>query len=180
MNPEDLGLGKLIRHAEPARDAIHIAVIPVVAGAKLSPGDRVLMLEGKAIPCLRRAGVGVVDPYLNDNVLPGERFWCFLEPGSIRSLRHVWTHPAFPNEAGSVESARQVEAERWLREHARLYHIDYEEMLEGAISGEGACFGDDDGPQFARTSEFWTYVSAATGRLFSADHIENTYFHCAC
>src|SRR5262249_45454600 len=76
------------------RDAVHIAVAPVVAAARLQPGQHVeLRQDGRGQPGDKP--VGIVDPFLTDSVLPGERFWLFLYPGTITSLRHVWTHPAF-------------------------------------------------------------------------------------
>lgn len=81
------------------RDAIHVAVIPVVAALIMRPGDRVaLNHEGKAYPLGLTDEVkpiGIVDPFLNDYVRAGETFWLFMMPNSITSLRHVWTHPAF-------------------------------------------------------------------------------------
>jgi hypothetical protein len=76
------------------RDAVHVAVAPMVAAERLLPGQHVGLLEDG------RAGVaeeliGIVDPFLTEAVRPGQRFWLFLYPETITSLRHVWTHPAF-------------------------------------------------------------------------------------
>jgi hypothetical protein len=88
-------IGKIldILDKDAQRDAIHIAVIPVEAAMELSPGMHV-GLDGldRATPLVDT--IGIVDPYLDDTVLPGERFFVFLYPGTITSLRHEWTHPA--------------------------------------------------------------------------------------
>ncbi len=78
------------------RDAIHVAVIPVVAAESLKPGANVIMRSGKAEWAeSREVAVGIVDPFLQDVVQEGQTFWLFLFPGTITSLRHVWTHPKF-------------------------------------------------------------------------------------
>lgn len=83
--------------ADARRDAVHIAVAPVIAAESLEPGQHVGLSErGRAI--LARVGIegiGVVDPYLTEHVREGEKFWLFLYPGTVTSLRHVWSHPAF-------------------------------------------------------------------------------------
>lgn len=88
------------------RDAVHIAVAPVTALHYLDPGERVrLTKDGKAESSPRsQEAIGIVDPYLHGPVLEGQRFWLFLFPNSVTSLRHVWTHPAF-----SVQLESQVE-----------------------------------------------------------------------
>lgn len=96
---EALGIGKIITTPQ-TRDAIHVAVVPVFAAEKLFPGNHVgisgpLMHAGRAFG----APVGIVDPYLTLPVEQGQEFWLFLYPGSVTSLRHVWTHPAFGNES---------------------------------------------------------------------------------
>src|SRR5262249_51543452 len=86
------------------RDAVHIAVAPVVAAAQLLPGQHVGLLgDGRADA--NDQPIGIVDPFLAEAVLPGQRFWLFLYPGTITSLRHVWTHPAF-----TVKAPRRTEA----------------------------------------------------------------------
>jgi hypothetical protein len=97
-------LGRLIEDGDRRRDAIHIAVAPVTAAERLAPGQHVgLVREGSTElvgPCDRP--IGIVDPFLAEDVEPGSRFWLFLYPGTITALRHVWTHPAFAAAAAAV------------------------------------------------------------------------------
>jgi hypothetical protein len=98
-------LGQLITDGDRRRDAIHIAVAPVTAAERLAPGRHVgLVGEGGTElvgPCDRP--IGIVDPFLAEDVEPGQRFWLFLYPGTIVSLRHIWTHPAFTAAAAAVK-----------------------------------------------------------------------------
>ena len=65
---ENLRLGKIIDGGRVDRDAIHIAVMPVVAGEKLQPGTHVGFAKGgyrvTASPSGGYECVGIVDPYL--------------------------------------------------------------------------------------------------------------------
>jgi hypothetical protein len=82
------------------RDAIHLAVEPVVAGERVWPGQDVGLLNGKAYRSANSYNVtalGIVDPFLKEAVHPGQMFWLVVYPRQIHSLRHVWTHPAFPD-----------------------------------------------------------------------------------
>lgn len=92
-----------IHEKDEYRDAIHLAVEPVEAGEDLAVGQDITFVNGKAYAL--RAGeeaIGIVDPFLARQVKKGQRFWLVVKPRMITSLRHVWSHPAFPDEA-SVE-----------------------------------------------------------------------------
>jgi hypothetical protein len=80
------------------RDAIHIAIAPVVSRQPLQSGDRVALDERGTAFCVEEndsRAIGIVDPFLRTQVQRGDKFWLFLYPNSITNLRHVWEHPAF-------------------------------------------------------------------------------------
>lgn len=159
------------------RDAIHVAVIPVEAGERLLVGQHVRIVDGRAwgTPAVSADAVGIVDPFLRrQDVARGVSFYLLLYPGTITSLRHEWSHPMF-------KLARDMsKSERWLRDFARENRASYEDMIKGAASGDGAHFGDDDGPEEARTATFWSHVEVVTGRIYDDNHRQNTMFTCAC
>jgi hypothetical protein len=80
-------IGKLIEAGQ-QRDAIHIAMAPVVAAELLRPGQRIAF-EAHSMERVRAFGttIGIVDPFLTEPVKPGQRFWMLLNPNTITSLR---------------------------------------------------------------------------------------------
>ncbi len=88
-------IGKLLDPHDNHRDAIHIAVAPVTAACFLRAGERVGLDESGLGTMYCDELIGIVDPFLLKVVHPGERFYLFLLPGTITSLRHTWAHPAF-------------------------------------------------------------------------------------
>lgn len=97
MNP--IPLGSIITDPHAGRDAVHIAIIPMIATRTLQPGER-----------LRN---GVVDPFLTAPIAPGERYYLCLFPHSVTSLRHVWQNPAFADEDEPAPDCRRSEATVW-------------------------------------------------------------------
>ena len=184
---ENLGLGNRISpHRTACRDAVHIAVAPVMAHAPIGPGQHV-MLIGKgdqAVPASYAASVGIVDPFLVGGVEAGERFWLFLHPGSITSLRHEWTHPAFEDAPSAGTTYEMAEAEKYLRGFAAEWGMEYDEMIDNAVSGGGLVAGDRDIHSWHEVddggTEFWRCLEIVTGRGFSKKFRENVYFTCNC
>ena len=93
---EQVKLGKLLGSAE-QRDAVHVAVIPVIAAEVLMPGQQVDVFKHVSGEWMARSSyktIGIVDPYLKHNVEPDKhRFYVLLYPNTVTSLRHEWQHP---------------------------------------------------------------------------------------
>lgn len=171
-------IGKLLKDTA-QRDAIHIAVAPVVAARSLVPGSRVGLTESGEADNLMGKDIGIVDPFLEAPVKRGQRFFLFLFPNTITGLRHEWSHPAFEGDTRS-------ESEIYLRAFAeRLfsYYGKYEgdgsrfELLmsqaEHGGFGTDIEYGDDCQP----TAEFWDHFERYTGKKVEHRH---EHFRCAC
>lgn len=85
-------LGNIIEGG--GRDAIHLAVEPIVAAEKLYPGQDIGIVDGKATTKTDKK-LGIVDPFIKGFVPEGAMFWLVVYPRRITSLRHIWTHPEF-------------------------------------------------------------------------------------
>lgn len=186
---ESLGLGKIITTAQ-HKDAIHIAVVPMIAATRLKPGQKVGFVERGNTEIVGVTGktIGVVDPYLETDVHKGERFWLFLNPGSIVSLRHEWTHPAFDDEhewqATDVLTGR-AQSRDWLKHFAKEASVDFEEMMSGAkicasdsdewLSREG----EFETARSLYTHQFWEHYERVTGEKVPQEKRRN-FFSCSC
>jgi hypothetical protein len=195
-------LGTIIGPNE-KRDAIHLAVIPAVAGANLKRGADVrLDHEGLAVNAYEEdetEAIGIVDPFLPRNereygadVKPGQRFWLVIYPRKITSLRHVWSHPAFPEEATdqkplvsqqTIEDFQRLESKQWLESFAQRlfsYEPDHGSRLEVLLAcAESGGFGTDIeyGEGCKPDAEFWMHFERYTGRKV-IDRPD--WFRCAC
>jgi hypothetical protein len=175
MNHE-VRLGQLIEGHE-IRDAIHIAVAPVVAGVRLYPGDHVgILSDGRASEAADH--IGIVDPFLKGRLNEGDSFWLMLYPQTVKSLRHEWTHPAFKPEEVPVKA----QSEKWLRDFAEENIMDFDELVAGAVAGSSVHAGTQiyefNDPRHAAL--FWHHLEIWTGKAFSYDHRERLSWTCAC
>lgn len=174
-------LGKIIAQPQ-QRDAIHIAVAPVIATEKLYPGQEVVWGDAHTNDGVR-AGVvgemplGIVDPYLKGPVFPNQTFWMFLMPGTVTVVRHEWVHPAFSaHVAGAVGSEKYVRdmAERLDMTPGRLIEAAKDFLHEGRyLTGGSEMEGEFTPP------EFWPHFENLTGIKVDEDHREN-FFSCSC
>jgi len=98
----EVKIGQLIEDPDAPREATHVALLPVIATEDLFPGQRVVFMPG-GYPYVKgtldiTVWTGIVDPFLTKNVKEGERFYLWMRPGSVNSLRHNWSHPAVPDD----------------------------------------------------------------------------------
>ena len=169
-------LGRLVESNE-WRDAIHIAIVPVVADTRLSPGQDVGVVDGNRVGKSENP-VGIIDPFLKDSVKPEQSCWMLLYPNTITSLRHEWTHPAFP----SAPTPVSVESKAWLEHYASSIGVGVDELIERAtyFLDDGSYWGNGD--RFDGVyleDEFWPHYQAVTGRVVS-DEQRGSFFSCSC
>lgn len=191
-------LGTIIGPHE-QRDAIHLAVFPVQAGDVLQPGDHVGLFEGKAVFRADIAKVGIVDPFLNTAVTPGEWFWLVIYPRQINSLRHVWEHPAFPpsgetsapittaapqppERAADLPDVQRETSRRWLMAYAESLDLTYDDLMYGAdewVSEGDYLVGGENMEGVSTSPEFWEHYERVRDTEVDESDRRN-FFSCSC
>lgn len=124
-------LGKLIS-GDANRDAVHVAVAPVIAAQDLNPGTHIGFVQDDNMyvgTCDK--SIGIVDPFLAHGIKKGSKFWMFLYPQTTTSLSHYWEHPAFKDE--NVDCIANIKQE--------AYDKGYAEAWEKADDISGGCLG---------------------------------------
>ena len=187
-------IGKL-RNGTEKRDAIHIAIAPVVSASMddLRPGQPIgfyrpdsdfHVIGNEADP------IGIVDPFLTKPVAWRERFWMFLMPNTVTSLRHEWTHPAF-----GKTTQDKAASEKWLRDFINSADCpSYDHVIKGILGeipdvyeGDGTYYGvrlDSEYLHFNGSDahgeippEFWDHVEVVTGKPM---RVRPSSFSCSC
>jgi ElaB/YqjD/DUF883 family membrane-anchored ribosome-binding protein len=182
------------------RDAIHLAVEPVEAGEDLEPASHISVMNGIATLAEVGKGLGIVDPFLTDIVKKGEKFWFVMYPRMVRSLRHVWTHPAFADEPGVHASEAKVsakstakakeelqkaleEAHALMQTHAGALDLSYEDFMSKAEdfveNGEWHVGGAEAEGYTLDPEKFWPAWELITGRTVEKDKRHN-FIGCSC
>lgn len=186
-------LGTIIGENE-RRDAIHLAVEPVIAGEKLKPGTEIFLGDdGKAYRAYGNTkALGIVDPFLQNPVRFGDRFWLVVMPRMITSLRHVWTHPAFADSVDITkedkDTAKVQRSKSYIADLADSVGISYQRLIDGAedwvcskkndrwgeyIVGGGEMEGE------SVPDEFWEHYEVVTGNEVLEEH-RGSFFSCSC
>lgn len=179
MSEKPPKIGTLINGPE-NRDAIHIAVAPVTADETLEPGQHIAFVTERdnefVHAGLPGTTIGMVDPYLAGPVKKGDKFWMFLHPNTITSLRHNWTHPAFKNDNVRDQS------QNWIKWYAISLGMSYEDLMKGAFSYLAHDEYLNRGPDLesvSLNSDFWDKFEIVTGMRVPEDH-KSDFFSCSC
>jgi hypothetical protein len=187
------------------RDAIHIATFAAYAAEDLEPGDHVGLTtpEPDVVGKSEIAPIGIVDAFLTETVKKGERFWVFLYPGTIKSLRHSWTHPGIDKKQKLIDALTPWH-QRMQQFATSLGNRDREEdwneeIEEYEVINEGTPITVDDVLEAAKAyletgeywnegglfegrglyPEFWTDFEIITG-IPVPENDRNNFFTCSC
>lgn len=186
-------IGKLIDDVNAQRDAVHVAIIPLIAGEELRIGSKIKLKFGSTDIALDASynaedAIGIVDPFLDSEkayyIEKGQRFYGFLFPGTVTGMRHHWQHPKFEN-----IQVPQNEHEAWLRDFCDRWNFDYHELIRAAIGlddpewryvvaqGRDLHTREELGEDY---DLFWHHFEALAGEKFDDDHKKAMQWSCSC
>ena len=178
-----------IHTREEKRDAIHLAVEPVECGEDyLEPGAHITVKGGVARAEHPSRALGIVDPFILDEVRRGQRFWFVMYPRRVHSLRHVWTHPAFDEQPGDTHGhpdqlSPEQGARAWLEEHAKRLGYTYDRLMELATQwtyNEEYVMDNTERYKGVFDAEgFWPRYERVTGKTID-DNLRECFFTCSC
>jgi hypothetical protein len=179
---DKLNIGQIITITPQFRDAIHIAVAPVIAKYDLHAGQHVgFYKDSKEEVCPSEKPIGIVDPFLKVRVKKGDRFWLFLFPYTITSLRHNWTHPNFETDFPPTGEGHAI---AWVTRFADKIGYTYDSLMRAAERYEESgdyTYDNNMGYQYADGGDwsiFWEHYQTITGRVVELEDKE--FFTCAC
>jgi hypothetical protein len=133
-------LGKLIT-SPVERDAVHVAIIPLIAGEELHRGQKFRLGKGQQDIAYigdyndGEEAIGIVDPFLNEEnyyIQKGETFWGLLNPNTVTGMRHHWEHPAFPQETEEEVDVHKA----WLLDFCDRWNFNFKELADAALGKE--------------------------------------------
>ena len=173
------------------RDAIHIATAAVFATEDMNPGDHVgfVTKDNDKMGRSELAPLGIVDPFLPKPVKKGERFWVFLYPGTIQSLRHNWSHPSFDVRQQLIRTLEETPAKKRMKAFAAELSQDaseslitFEELIDRATAYVTGGEYWSEGGRFEGQGlypEFWSDFEELTG-LKVPEGDRYSFFSCSC
>jgi hypothetical protein len=181
----DTKLGSIITDDNVKRDAIHVAIAPVVAAERLQSGEHIgLLPNGTASAKVDDYQlIGIVDPFLKQSVKKGEKFYICLYQQTIKGMRHHWSHPSFKDEDEKVSiddetSSEELSSRGWISKYAAGLGLDYDEIMSAAELFLSHDEYLNHGPRFESQwvpEEFWDHYEKITGKRGAG-----SFFSCSC
>lgn len=182
-------LGELVREGD-ARDAIHIAVVPVVVARGMSPGEHVGVVipfgsDGPLVDSLmeERDFIGIIDPFLKARVKRGQRCWMMLYPGSVIGLRHQYRHPVLDHEEIKRETIEKLSgaSRKFITQCATEIGLDYDEIMKCAAQWLATGEEVNHDPSMSSTfnfDQFWGHYEIVTGTKVRDDQKQDFFTCC--
>ncbi len=177
------------------RDAVHVAVVPLIAGEKymcrgqrfrLAHDSTTVALCGEYNEGTLGAAIGIVNPFRKGGLKKGDRFWGFLFPGTVTGMRHEWKHPAF----NDIPSPSDNPHEKWIRDFCDRWNFDYGQLIKNATATGGDEFSRyvvARGKDLHYASElggdyelFWQHLEQLLGKQYTPEHRSGLAWSCTC
>lgn len=177
-------LGKLCP-VDAERDAIHIAIAPVIAGDTFNPGTHIGFLDDGTVGPTKNT-IGIADPFLKQTIIRNQRIYLCLYPNTVVRLRHDWHHFSFPREV--TDRPVIVEAEIYVKkclESLCRYNVKkvgieetYKEFMNNLIDNSSMYFhGEEITSWYELPDHFKDTLEILLGREIVTDDIS---IRCGC
>lgn len=184
---KDTKVGTLI-DATAQRDAIHMAIAPIIADADYAPGTHVGFMDDGRVGIGAEKKLGIIDPFLKRVVRENERCYIFLYPQTVTGMRHHWEHPAFEGRELTHTPTEIAASKLWLEEYVRrvcpydndMIDSGYVSFIRRAEEGEIFYHGTDcHGPGDVEDAwDLYHHLSIVLGRKIDQGSI--SVFSCSC
>lgn len=154
------------------KDAIHVAIVAVRAGAAINPGERCgLNGYNEAVPDAN--GPGVADPFLKRTVTTGQAFWLLLDQDEVPNVRHEWDHPTVK----FAPPTREVQLNRVIKYTADALGVTYQQVMDAAAhavtNGKPTAYPGtktrdeyDEAMDQVEIYDFWSEWAEESGHVF--------------
>ena len=178
---------KIGKDEKVAKDAIHIAILPVIVGLDyVHPGQAAKVSSFNKEADLFELGeigknIGIINPFMEKGrIMEGDRVYIFLYPNTVTSLRHDW-------EFEGLETIRKIgqptlEASKlYIEMIAEDMDMDYQELMDATEDSidYGNYYSVGSNEDARLPDEFWAHYELITGRIVPADK-RYSFFSCSC
>lgn len=169
------------------RDAVHVAIVPIVTGEDLKPGTPVRVQNGIAYRSHINP-IGIIDPFLSHTAYKGYRVYLCLYPNSVIGMRHHWQCPQFDFCVEQKEYTQdKKEAKEWIEGFCDRWSLDYSSLISEATSSNDYRYVVADGQDLHSREElgdeyyeFWKQLEILTGQTFTEKHKKGLGWSCSC
>jgi len=178
---------KIGKDEHPVKDAIHVAILPVIVGPDLCvyPGRPAKVSSFNEEAGLFELGeigknIGIINPFMGGRADSGDRIYIFLYPNTVTSLRHDW-------EFEGLETIRKIGqptldgSKLYIENLAENLDMSYEDLMDAAEDfidyGNYCNVGINEDASLP--DEFWAHYELISGRIVPADK-RYSFFSCSC
>ena len=169
------------------RDAIHVAVVSLIAADTLGPGQRVVWKD-KNVSVIAHVGtshhgIGIVNPFVFGGYYhKGDKVWIMLYPNSVTGMTHHWSHPDFDSVEEEKFGLTSQSARSFIKNMAETLRVESDYLIELATiycQHQSGCWPHDDFQASPEDWEvFWKAYSVVTGNPRPTEN--RVPFRCAC